>query len=160
MSAKSLLIGLILTVPAFGLGPVFAFDPASPAAVNVEASGVGLKGYDPLGYFNEGKPVEGNPTITAVHKGTAYAFASEANRDAFILDPDRYLPEYGGFCALGMSFGKKVDTDPKAWAIVDGKLYVQANMRAAELWKKNVPGNITKADVNWPVAKDTAPNEL
>lgn len=160
MSPKSLLIGMILTMPALGLGPVLAFDPASPAPINVERSGVGLKGYDPLGYFNEGKPVEGDPTITAVHDGTAYVFASEANRDAFIVDPDRYLPEYGGFCALATSYGKKVDIDPNAWKIVDGKLYVQANMRAAEIWEKDISGNIDKADANWPEIKDKAPNDL
>jgi len=160
MSAKSLLIGLILTVPALGLGPVFAFDPASPAPVNVEASGAGLKGYDPLGYFNEGKPVEGQPAFTAVHDGTMYLFASDANRDTFIVAPERYLPEYGGFCALAMSFGKKVDIDPTAWKIVGGKLYVQANHRAADLWAQDTAGNISKADDKWATVKDKAPNEL
>ena len=160
MSARSLLIGLIMTVPALGLGPVLAFDPTSPAPVNVEKSGVGLKGYDPVGYFNAGQPVEGDPTITVVHDGTLYAFESEANRDAFVVDPERYLPAYGGFCALGMSFGKKVDIDPNAWKIVDGKLYVQANSRAAELWQKDVSGNISKADGTWPVVMNKAPNDL
>lgn len=160
MSARSLLIGLIMTVPALGMGPVLAFDPSSSAPVNVEASGVGLKGNDPLGYFNEGKPVEGDPAFTVVHNGTVYTFASEANRDAFIVDPDRYLPEYGGFCALAMTFGKKVDIDPNAWKIVDGKLYVQANMRAASLWQKDVEGNISKADKEWPTVMNKAPNDL
>jgi YHS domain-containing protein len=160
MSARSILIGLILTVPALGLGPVFAFDPSSPAAVNVEASGAGLKGHDPLGYFTEGKPVEGQPTISAVHNGTMYYFASDANREAFIADPERYVPQYGGFCALAMSFGKKVDIDPNAWKIVEDKLYVQANPRATALWEKDISGNISKADGNWPAVMDRAPNEL
>lgn len=160
MTARSLLIGLIMTVPAFGLGPVLAFDPSSPAPVNVERSGVGLKGYDPVGYFNAGRPVEGDPTITAVHDGTLYAFASTANRDAFVVEPERYLPAYGGFCAMAMSFGKKVDIDPNAWKIVDGKLYVQANIRAAEVWQQDIPGNITKADGLWPTVMNTAPNDL
>jgi YHS domain-containing protein len=160
MSARSLLIGLIITVPALGLGPVLAFDPSSPAAVNVERSGVGLKGYDPVGYFKAGGPVEGEPTITAVHNGTMYAFANEANRDAFVAEPERYLPEYGGFCAMAMTFGKKVDIDPNAWKIVDGRLYVQANLRAAQVWQKDIPGNISKSDERWPTVMNTAPNEL
>lgn len=160
MSPKSLLIGMILTMPALGLGPVLAFDPASPSPVNVEPSGVGLRGYDPVGYFNQSQPVEGDPTITAVHNGIAYAFASEANRDAFIVDPESYLPEFGGFCALAMSYGKKVDIDPNAWKIVDGKLYVQANPRAAEIWERDIPGNIQKANTNWPEIMNKAPNEL
>jgi YHS domain-containing protein len=160
MSARSLLIGLIMTVPALGLGPVFAFDPASPAPVNVEKSGVGLKGYDPVSYFVTGSPVEGDPTITAVHGGTLYAFASETNRDAFIVDPERYLPANGGFCAMAMSFGKKVDIDPNAWKIVDGTLYVQANPRATEVWQMDIPGNISKADENWPAVMNKPPNDL
>jgi hypothetical protein len=160
MAARSLLIGLIMTVPALGLGPVLAFDPSSPAPVNVERSGVGLKGNDPVSYFAVGEPVEGDPAITAVHDGTLYAFASTANRDAFVVDPERYLPAYGGFCALGMSFGKKVDIDPNAWKIVDGKLYVQANPRAAELWQRDIAGNISKADGEWPTVMNRAPDEL
>jgi hypothetical protein len=160
MSPRSLLIGLILTVPAFGLGPVLAFDPSSPTPINVERSGVGLKGYDPVGYFAAGAPVEGDPAITAVHNSVMYAFASEANRDAFIVEPERYLPEYGGFCALAMTFGKKVDIDPNAWRIVDGKLYVQANHRTAELWHQDIPGNIAKADAQWPMVRDKPPVEL
>lgn len=160
MSAKSLLIGLILTVPAFGLGPVWAFDPASPAPVNVEPSGIGLKGYDAVAYFTEGMPVEGDPTITAEYEGIAYNFATTANRDAFAADPEHYLPAYGGFCALAMTFGKKVDIDVNAWKIVDGKLYVQANPRATITWEKDIPGNITKADGQWPSVMDKAPNAL
>jgi len=160
MSARSLLIGLIMTVPALGLGPVWAFDPSSPAPVNVEKSGVGLKGYDPVAYFTEGGPVEGDPTITAVHDGTLYAFASTDNRDAFIVEPERYLPAYGGFCALAMSYGKKVDIDVNAWKIVDGQLYVQANPRAAQVWQRDISGNIEKADVTWPTVMNKAPNDL
>ena len=160
MSPRSLLIGLILTMPGPGLAPVLAFDPSSPAPVNVERSGVGLKGYDPVSYFDTGQPVEGDPTITAVHDGTLYAFASVTNRDAFIVEPEHYLPAYGGFCALAMSFGKKVDIDPNAWKIVDGKLYVQANSRAAELWQKDISGNISKADDSWPDVMNKAPNDL
>jgi hypothetical protein len=160
MSAKSILIGLIITMPAFGLGPVFAFDPSSTAAVNVEKSGVGLKGYDPVAYFTSGEPIEGDPTITAVHDGTLYAFASTDNRDAFIVDPERYLPAYGGFCAMAMSFGKKVDIDPNAWKIVDGTLYVQASPRAANVWEQDVSGNISKADNHWTSVSNVAPNDL
>ena len=160
MSARTLLIGLIMTAPALGIAPVLAFDPSSPSSVNVEKSGVGLKGYDPVSYFETGSPIEGDPTITAVYDGTLYAFSSAANRDAFIVEPERYLPAYGGFCALAMSFGKKVDIDPNAWKIVDGKLYVQANARAAQLWERDIDGNIEKADVNWPTVMNKAPNEL
>lgn len=159
-SARPLLIGLILTVPALGIGPVLAFDPSSPLPVNVEKSGVGLKGYDPVSYFMSDSPVEGDPTITAVHDGTLYAFSSKVNRDAFVVEPERYLPAYGGFCAMAMSFGKKVDIDPKAWKIINGRLYVQANPRAAELWEKDISGNTEKADMKWPLVMNKAPNEL
>lgn len=141
-------------------GTACAFDPNSPAPVNTGSSGVAVAGHDPVAYFVEGRPVEGSAEITASHEGADYRFASAANRDAFLAEPERYLPQYGGFCALAMSFGKKVDIDPNAWKIVDDKLYVQANPRAATVWQYDIPGNIGKANGHWPTVMDKAPSDL
>jgi hypothetical protein len=141
-------------------GSSFAFDPDSPSPVNLESGEIGLKGYDPAAYFLTGSPTEGSPDVTAAHSGVTYRFASDENRDAFLADPDRYLPAYGGFCALAMSFGQKVDIDPMAWKIVDDVLYVQANPRAATVWLGDIPGNIDKANGFWPEVMNLAPSDI
>lgn len=141
-------------------GGALAFDPQSPAPVNLDNGGVTLSGYDPVAYFTAGAPTEGDAAFTANYGGATYHFASADNRDTFVADPVAYAPAYGGFCALAMSYGKKVDIDPFAWRIVDDQLYVQANVRAADVWDRDIPGNIEKADVNWPEIKDKAPADL
>jgi YHS domain-containing protein len=160
MSLKSVAAAAIISLATIAAGPALAFDPSSPASVNVEAPSIGLKSHDPVAYFTDGKPLEGDPAIAAEHAGVTYYFATPANREAFVADPEHYAPQYGGFCALAMSFGKKVDIDPNAWKIVEDRLYVQANPRAAEVWEKDVSGNISKADGNWPAVMDKAPNAL
>lgn len=141
-------------------GHAFAFDADSPAPVNLGADGLALKGYDPVAYFESGAPTPGSADLTAEHAGATYRFATAGNRDAFMADPARYLPAYGGFCAMAMSLGYKVDIDPNAWKIVDDRLYVQANERATWVWEKDIPGNISKADAFWPQVKDTPPAAL
>jgi hypothetical protein len=140
--------------------PALAFDPNSPSPVNLEPGGIGLRGYDPVAYFLAGAPTEGSADVAATHAGAIYRFSSEENRATFLAEPDRYLPAYGGFCALAMSFGQKVDIDPMAWKIVDDVLYVQANPRAAKVWDGDIPGNIAKANGFWPEVKDIAPAEI
>ena len=149
-----------LAVALVATGSAWAFDPSSTSAVNLEHGGIGLKGYDPVAYFAAGAPTPGSPEITATYGDVTYRFADEANRTAFAASPQRYLPAYGGFCALAMSFGKKVDIDPMAWKIVDDVLYVQANPHAAEVWERDIPANIDKADGFWPDVMDRAPGDL
>ncbi|MCP4381507.1 MAG: YHS domain-containing protein [Hyphomicrobiales bacterium] len=141
-------------------GSALAFDPQSPAPLNLDADGVTLSGYDPVAYFTVGAPTEGDSAFTADYGGATYRFASAENRDTFTANPTQYIPAYGGFCSLAMSFGKKVDIDPFAWRIVDNQLFVQANPRAATVWDNDVPGNIVKADDFWPKVKDIAPANL
>ena len=149
-----------LAIAIVAAGSAWAFDPQSSSPVNLGADGIGLKGYDPVAYFTSGAPTPGSPAITATYGGTVYRFADENNRDAFSASPQSYVPAYGGFCALAMSFGKKVDIDPMAWKIVGDVLYVQANPRAAEVWERDIPGNIDKADSFWPEVMDRAPGDL
>ncbi|WP_421723413.1 YHS domain-containing (seleno)protein [Bauldia sp.] len=141
-------------------GSAFAFDPQSTAPVNINPDGYMLQGFDPVAYFSVGEPTEGDSAFTAEFGGATYRFASADSRDAFVADPEQFIPAYGGFCALAMSYGQKVDIDPAAWRIVDDRLYVQANPRAKEVWDRDVPGNIEKADINWPNVKDKAPADL
>jgi hypothetical protein len=83
-------------------------------------------------------------------QGTTWIFASAENRDRFQADPERYAPQYGGYCAYAVSKGHTASIDPKAWTIVDGKLYLNYSKGVKKKWEQDVPGNIVKADKNWP----------
>lgn len=115
-----------------------------------DANDVILAGHDTVAYHTEGKPVLGKPELTAVHNGAIYRFSSKKNRNLFSADPDKYAPAYGGYCALGASFGKKFKVDGKAFEVVNGQLYVNKNLGVYKSWRKDIPGNIVKADKNWP----------
>lgn len=128
--------------------------------VNVDPAGVALHGYDPVAYFKLGQPTPGDPAVSARHGGATYQFASTAHRDAFLAAPERYVPQYGGYCALGTALGRKVDGDPTLWRIVEGKLYVNINAQAQEVWLRDIAGNIAKADAVWPTIKATPAGAL
>jgi YHS domain-containing protein len=117
---------------------------------NVDASGVALKGYDPVAYFTANKPVKGRTEFTAQHEGATYRFASAANRDAFAAAPAKYAPQYGGYCAFGAAGGYKAPIEPDAWTVVDGKLYLNYNRSVRRQWSSDIPGFVRKADANWP----------
>jgi YHS domain-containing protein len=98
-----------------------------------------------VAYFDNGKPTHGAATITASYEGARYLFASKAHRKAFLSDPKKYLPEFGGFCAVGTAFGQKVDIDPETGKVVEGKLYVNSNPKAQALFDKDTSGTISRA---------------
>jgi len=110
---------------------------------------VAIRGYDPVAYHLVQAPVIGDPQITYVYNDATWRFSSEENRDRFRNDPDRYAPQYGGFCAYGMSRGFVVSTDPEAWTIVDDTLYLNYSLGVRKTWLKDVPGNVSKADSHW-----------
>lgn len=128
--------------------------------INTNDQGLALQGYDPVAYFTTGAPQQGDSQFTAEHNGATYHFASAENRDAFLSDPDKYLPQYGGYCAYGTSLGKKFDGDPLSWKIVDDKLYVNTNAKAHELWLADEQNRIDQADSQWPDIRDKTPAEL
>lgn len=119
-----------------------------------------LAGHDTVAYHTEGKAVVGDANITSVYQGAIYRFSSKKNRKLFNANPEKYAPAYGGYCALGTSFGKKFDVDGKAFEIVDGQLYVNKNLKVYETWKKDIPGNIQQSETHWPNIKDTAAKDL
>jgi YHS domain-containing protein len=120
---------------------------------NVDSSGLALKGYDPVAYFTEKKPVPGKAEFTARHEGATYRFASAANRDTFAAAPQEYAPQYGGYCAFGMASGYKAPIEPDAWTVVDGKLYLNYNQSVRSRWSSDIPGFVRKADANWPTVR-------
>ena len=124
--------------------------PVAAQKVNTSFRGLAIDGYDPVAYFTESKPVKGDSKFTAEFGGARYRFASAANRDLFLKDPAKYVPQYGAYCAYAVSRGYTADTDPRAWKIVEGRLFLNYNLEVQKLWEADVPGNITKGDANWP----------
>jgi YHS domain-containing protein len=116
---------------------------------SLDSKGVALKGFDPVSYFVDAKPSQGMEKFMAKHDGATYLFASEKNRDAFVASPEKYAPQYGGYCAYGAAKGGKFDIDPMAYTVIDGKLYLNKNKDVQKLWSADVPGFISQADRNW-----------
>ena len=125
---------------------------AGPAVYTADGK-VAIAGADPVAYFTDGKPVAGKPDIAHAWGGVTWRFASAANRDAFAAEPSRYAPQYGGFCAWAVSNNYTAKIDPDAWSIVDGRLYLNYDKSIQSRWTLDKPGNITKADANWPGIK-------
>src|SRR3954447_389615 len=126
---------------------------AAPAAWGSETR-LAISGYDPIAYFTDGKPVPGLTEFEYVWHDARWRFSSASHRDLFVGDPNRYAPQYDGYCAGGVAdaavFGPHKDTvDPEAWAIVDGKLYLTHTRYSLERWRPNMPENIKQADANW-----------
>ncbi|AOW84312.1 YHS domain-containing (seleno)protein [Vibrio mimicus] len=110
-----------------------------------------LDGYDTVAYFTENKPVKGLPLFKTEYKGAEWFFASQQNLDTFVADPEKYAPQYGGYCAWAIS--EKNDFapgDPQYWAIEDGKLYLNYDKKVKGLWDKERVHHIEQADKNWP----------
>jgi YHS domain-containing protein len=122
----------------------------SPEIFTGLVKGVAVGGYDPVAYFTERKPVSGKADITFSWKGATWRFVSAQNRDAFKADPEKYAPQYGGYCAFAVSQGATAKGDPKVWTVVDGKLYLNLSASVQKTWEKDVPGYIKSADKNWP----------
>jgi YHS domain-containing protein len=108
-----------------------------------------LKGYDPVAYFNQGKAVRGNPSITSRYNGATYLFASREDKAEFDKSPAKFEPQYGGYCAYSMSKGERHDIDPKAFHIYKGKLYVCETPEQMKKFSANIDASISKADQNW-----------
>jgi YHS domain-containing protein len=127
--------------------------PAADAAEPVNKTrfgGLAVDGYDVVAYFTDGKPVEGTKEFSHEWQGAKWRFASAAHRDAFAAEPEKYAPQYGGYCAWAVSQGYTADADPEAWTVVEGKLYLNYSAKVQATWSEDRAGNIAKADANWP----------
>jgi len=119
-------------------------------APDAEGKPAAIRGYDAVGYHTDGKPVLGGPEFTHRWQGAEWRFASAANRDAFASAPERYAPQYGGYCAYGASHGLKVSTEPAAFTIVGDKLYLNYSIPVRNTWDKDRKRHIHRADARWP----------
>lgn len=138
------------TLIAFG--PAVAASPAAaaePAVYTPRFSKLALGGYDPVSYFS-GAPLKGDARFTTTLNGVEYRFASAQNLGRFRAGPESFLPQYGGYCAWAVSRGYTAKADPLAWKVVGGRLYLNYDAEVQKRWAADIPGNIAKADRNWP----------
>lgn len=153
LGAKTLVSGLVMIATLLGIGAASwppSADAGQRAIFTGIVRGVAVGGYDPVAYFKQGRAVEGKATIALEHAGATWRFSSEANRDAFKSDPATYAPRYGGYCAWAVSKNYTAKGDPKAWSIVDGKLYLNYDLSVKLTWEKDTAANIAAGDENWP----------
>ncbi len=118
--------------------------------LNLAPSGLALQGYDPVAYFTVQAAVKGRPEFTSTFQGATYRFRSEKNKAAFDAEPGRYAPQFGGYCAYGVSRGKLVSIDPEAFQVVEGRLLLQYSKGVRDDFNKDTAGNLRKADAQWP----------
>lgn len=140
-------LGLMAASPA-----ALTLFPTSALAKEPEVfqNPVAINAIDPIGYFERQKPVLGSSDFKVEWKGADWHFASQSNASKFTSDPETYAPVFGGYCAFAASRGYIAPTIPEAWTIYEGKLYLNANLRAQELWRQDIPGNIAAGLKNWP----------
>jgi len=128
---------------------VLPVGTASAGEQYTDRDGRAINGYDAVSYVTEAGPVMGLEAITAEHNGASWWFASEANRALFLADPARYVPAYDGHCAFALADGRKVRSDPLAWQIVDGRLYLNFSPAIHRRWQQDIPGYLEQSETNW-----------
>jgi hypothetical protein len=149
ISPRSAMIALVAAAPLFAQPALPAMAREAPVYTGLFSSVAG-SGYDPVAYFTDGKPVEGKKEFSTQWMNVDWRFASAQNRDFFVANPEKYAPQYGGYCAWAVSQNKTALADPKVWKIVGGKLYLNYDQDIQKKWEADTPGHIERADHNWP----------
>lgn len=126
-----------------------AFAGGDKDRVSVDAEKVAIQGYDTVAYFTDGKAVKGSPDFESEWRGARWRFASAAHRELFTRRPDSYAPRFGGFCSGAIIDGEFARPDPEAWAIVEGKLYLNGSKEGLVDWQRDAVANIAKAQERW-----------
>ncbi|MFZ0596656.1 MAG: YHS domain-containing (seleno)protein [Flavobacterium sp.] len=126
----------------------FAQTSKSAKPINTQKS-IAIQGYDPVAYFENGKATKGNKEFAATYEDAIYYFSTENNKVTFLKNPSQYVPQFGGYCAYGMSEGHEASIQPEAFTIVDNKLYLNNSLKVKELWVKDQANRIQKANENW-----------
>ena len=151
MKSMKKIVAVVFVAALITAGLIFILKSRnrSVETVNKTANGIALQGYDAVAYFNESKATEGKPEFSHEWNGAKWLFANPANRDAFKKEPEKYAPQYGGYCSWAVSRGYTANADPRAWKIVDGKLFLNYNKDVQKRWEEDIPGNINSANQNW-----------
>ena len=145
LKKHTILTALALATALFMAAPAMAAD-----AIYSNWLGKAIGGYDPVAFFPAHKPVEGSGDFTAKWKGATWRFASAENRAKFTAMPEKYAPQYGGYCAYAVANNSTAKIDPEAWKIVDGKLYLNYSKDIQKTWEADQTAFIMAADKNWP----------
>ncbi len=130
----------LLSAKAWAADPVF----------HTGSERLAIRGYDTVAYFTQKEPVQGHQRYQTQWQGATWRFASQKNLDLFKSSPQRYAPQYGGYCAYAVSKNYTASTQPEAWSIVDGKLYLNFSLGVRDLWSQNTAGHIASANNHWP----------
>lgn len=141
IKAFSTVLLVIAGGSAFAIAPIFSTEEGA------------IRGYDPVAYFKQNKPVKGQKDLSTTWQGAQWHFSSQANLDAFKAEPEKYAPQYGGYCAYGVAQGYTPEIDPSAFKVTGGKLYLNLSPAVLKKWKKDIPSYVKEADKNWPELK-------
>ena len=144
LSAMRIAVVTVLMLAALAVGA------SAKELNNLDGSGIALQGYDPVAFFTDSRPVKGSQQFQTQYHGATYYFASAEHKAAFEREPAKYEPQFGGFCAYGVSRGKTVPIKIEAWQIVDGRLLMQYDLDVKAKFNGDPQGNLNKADTNWP----------
>lgn len=144
----ALVLAMVATATIAVRSASAAVDP-----INKNVFGTALKGYDAVAYFKEGKPVKGKDDFRHEWMGAKWYFASAENRDEFAKNPEKYAPQFGGYCAWAVAHNYTASIDPEAWKIIEGKLYLNYSKDVQKKWEQDIPGFIKQGNENWPKLK-------
>ena len=156
MDRRNLLLSAGVVLIGAGLSPAFARKPE----IYLDQGGLfgngwdyAVGGFDVVSYFNLSEtdgPVEGKNEIATQYKGVSWRFSTQDNLERFMAEPDRYRPQYGGYCAWAMARKKLAKGDPEVWYVYGGKLYLNVSNRYQREWLSDLDGDIARGDANWP----------
>ena len=152
---RNLNLLIVMLVLCVGSSQVFSKTGGLQQGLEVAHSG-----YDVVSYFTVGKAEQGNENFTAIYKDAIYQFASSKHQAIFLKEPGKYLPQFDGYCAYGVTFTQKIKADPTVWKIVNDKLYFNLNRKFLEDWSEDVMASIEKGNEEWELIKDVPPEEL
>ncbi len=138
-SAMSISTALTLAIPA---------KAASPETFS--RRGIAINGYDPVAYFTVSEPTRGDPELTVDWLGVSWQFSTLENKKIFLSNPEGYAPQYGGYCAYAAAHNEVASTTAKAWTVYQDKLYLNYSLDVRDLWQRDIPGHIIRANANWP----------
>lgn len=150
MNIKQFLIAMIAVLTFSATATAADYTHSTPA----------VQGYDVVSYQTGKRPIRGNGNFVSTHKGATYQFSSKSNLESFEKNPQKFVPAYGGYCAFGVSVGKKFIGDPEVWRVVDGTLYLNLDTGIQKEWLKDIPGRIKIADTKWKKIKNKSPLSL
>ncbi|MGA0601389.1 YHS domain-containing (seleno)protein [Caulobacter sp. KR2-114] len=153
MNAKPHMLKGLVAAAAIALTAAGVAPPAQARQAEIYTpllSNLALSGYDAVAYFDQGRPVMGLAQFSTDWKGAQFRFVSAAHLARFKANPAAYAPQYGGYCAWAVSQGHTAKGDPTVWKLVGGKLYLNYDAAVQQRWQQDIPGNIGRADRNWP----------